>query len=72
MNEVGKTEILNYLIEYLILSLNELASTDNYNDFTDGEFWAYVECLEILSMWSGFTKYRTEDIEKTFCTKCRQ
>lgn len=72
MNKVGGTEILNYLTEYLILSLNELVSADGNSEFNDGEFWAFIECLEILSMWSGFTKYQTEDIEKAFCIKCRR
>ena len=66
MNKYGKRKILNYLTEYLIMTLNELTSVRNDSDFNDGEFWAYIECLEVLSMWSGFKKYKMEDIEKQF------
>ena len=47
------------------MTLNELAGTDS------GEFWAFLECLEILSKWSGFKKYGIKDIEAHF-TKLRR
>ena len=36
------------------------------SDFNDGEFWAFIECLEILGEWSGFKEYGINDIEKHF------
>ena len=63
MNKLEKNEILNYLAEYLISVLEELALVKDNCGFLDGEFWAYIECLEILSMWTGFEKYKINESE---------
>ncbi len=63
--KLSNKKLLKYLIEYIIMTLNELAGTDS------GEFWAFLECLEILSKWSGFKKYGIKDIEAHF-TKLRR
>lgn len=62
----SKRKILNYLSEYLILTLNELKESKTLSDFNEGGLWAYIECLEIVSMWIGFKKYGITDIEKEF------
>lgn len=59
-------EILNDLVQYIILSLNEIKSSDIKTDFSEGEAIAFIECLEILSKWSGFKKFGIKDIEKHF------
>ena len=67
MEKIEKsTDCLNYVADYLIAALNELTHKRSGTDFTEGEITAYVECLEALSMWKGFTRFRTEEIERIY------
>ncbi len=58
--------VLKGLIDYLILSLNELKDVQRKTMFAEGEITAYVECLEYISRWTGYKKYGIEDIERQF------
>lgn len=59
-------EVLKYLTEYLILSLDELTETKTADSFVEGEITAYVDCLEILNRWKGFERYGITNIEKKY------
>ena len=59
-------KLLIYLTEYLILALNELSELKDLSDFDCGEYWAFIECLEILSKWHGFKNFRIDNIEQHF------
>lgn len=69
MQKLSKRRMLNYLIEYIILTLNELCEQTRLSDFGEGTLLAYVECLEILSQWKGFRKFGIIDIESHFGIK---
>lgn len=62
----NKSKILKYMSEYLIFTLNDVKGEKDLSEFAEGELVAYVECLEILSKWTGFKKYGISDIEKEF------
>ena len=66
MRKSNKGRVLNYLTEYIILTRNELQSFSSLSEFGKGAVLAYIECLEILSNWSGFKKFSITDIEKHF------
>ena len=66
MEKLNKKEVLNYLIEYLIMTLKEYGSLYHLTDFGEGAVLAYIECLEILSQWKGFKKFGITDIEAHF------
>ncbi|MDE5765882.1 MAG: hypothetical protein K2I17_01780 [Clostridia bacterium] len=59
-------ELLTYLAEYLISSLDELTRCPTTDGFINGEIIAYVDCLEILNFWKGFRRYGIVDIEKKY------
>ena len=59
-------ELLTYLAEYLISSLDELTQCRTADGFINGEITAYVDCLEILNFWKGFRRYGIADIEKKY------
>lgn len=59
-------ELLTYLAEYLISSLDELTQCRTTDGFINGEITAYVDCLEILNFWKGFQRYGIRDIEKKY------
>ncbi len=61
----NEKQLLHKFINFLIGSLGELNRMAR-SDFNDGEFWAFIECLEILGEWSGFKEYGINDIEKHF------
>ena len=68
MNKSNSTEeeVLSYLTEYLISSLDELTQTGYSDEFIKGETTAYVDCLEVLSRWRGFKVYGIANIEKKY------
>lgn len=66
---MNNEEVLNYLIKYLIMALDELMESANPDGFIDGEITAYVECLEILNFWNGFERFGITDIEKKYQIK---
>lgn len=59
-------ELLTYLTEYLISSLDELTESKSNDGFVNGEITAYVDCLEILNFWKGFERYGITNIEKKY------
>lgn len=63
---MDETSVLEYLSEYIMMSLNELCGVEHKTKFTEGSFWAFLECLEVISKWSSFEKYGINDIEKHF------
>lgn len=65
----GSGEVLDYLIENLILYLEELCAITDRSSFTDGEVTAFAECLEIASMWEDFNKFGIDNVEKKFLIK---
>lgn len=58
--------VLKRLIEYLMLSLDELTTSHNISQFTEGQIIAFVECLEFVSNWTSYHKYGIENIEQHF------
>lgn len=59
-------QLLKYLADYLISSLDELTETKTADSFVNGEITAYVDCLEILNYWKGFKRYGITNIEKKY------
>lgn len=59
-------QLLKYLADYLISSLDELTETKTADSFVNGEITAYVDCLEILNYWKGFERYGITNIEKKY------
>ena len=66
MQKLNKKQVLNYLIEYIIITLKEFNGLSNLSEFGEGTVLAYIECLEILSQWKGFKKFGIDDIESYF------
>ena len=64
--KLSERQILDYLTDYLILNLNELQSLKTLSVFNEGEYLAYLECVEILSKWKHFKQYGITDIESYF------
>ena len=64
----SKRKLLDYMADYLITTLTELKNYESLTEFNEGCLWAFIECLEIVSMWIGFKKYGIKDIEKEFQT----
>ena len=62
-------EILKILIENIIVSLDELFQSDAPSEFNEGGRYAYLECLEIISKWSHFSKYRIGNIGEKYPIK---
>ena len=62
-------EILKVLIENILVSLDELFQIDAPSDFNEGGRYAYLECLEIISKWSRFSKFGINNIEEKYPIK---
>ncbi len=65
----SSAKVLKNLISYLLISLEELTSSPENSQFSDGEIIAFVECLEITSKWTGYDKCGIKDIEQRFPVK---
>ncbi len=50
-NNLNAEQVLAYLIETIETDLTELLGAKFKNDFVVGEWYAYIECLEIISNW---------------------
>ncbi|MBD5584711.1 MAG: hypothetical protein HDQ88_06485 [Clostridia bacterium] len=61
--------VVDYLINYLLLTLDELTIPRTGRAFDEGAICAYVECLEVLSQWQEFPKFGISDIEKKYPVK---
>lgn len=68
-NEQDSDDVIDFLINYLILSLDELTDTRTWHDFDEGAITAFVECLEVLSRWKDFSKFGINDIESIYPVK---
>ena len=44
-------QVLAYLIETLETNLAELLGAEFKNEFVVGEWYAYIECLEVILYW---------------------
>ena len=71
MNERNSNgnSILESLIENILISLDELFTSQKPTGFNEGSRYAYIECLEIISGWTHFSKYGINDIEKRYPIK---
>ena len=65
-NNPTEEEVLTYLTEYLISSLDELTQIGYADEFVKGETTAYVDCLEVLSKGRGFKVFGIPNIEKKY------
>lgn len=61
--------ILKSLIEYLMMSIDELNAMQEASQFSEGSKIAFIECLEITSEWTGYHKFGVENIEQYFNIK---
>lgn len=50
-NNLTAEQVLAYLIETIETSLKELLGEEFKNEFTVGEWYAYIECLEVIFYW---------------------
>ncbi|MDE6058819.1 MAG: hypothetical protein K2G44_02140 [Clostridia bacterium] len=50
-------QVLAYLIETLETDLSEILGAESKNEFIVGEWYAYVECLEVISNWKKAKKF---------------
>lgn len=49
-------QVLALLIEIIETDLAELLETESKNDFIVGEWYAYIECLEVIFRWNKAKK----------------
>ncbi len=60
-------KVLALLIETIETNLNEILELDFKNEFIVGEWYGYVECLEVLSYWKRAKMHGLDyDPEKRF------
>ncbi len=50
-NNLTAEQVLTYLIETLETNLTDLLGEEYKNEFVVGEWYAYIECLEVISCW---------------------
>ena len=50
-------QVLKSLIEILETGLTELLCAKNKTDFVEGEWYAYIECLEAIFRWKKAEKF---------------
>ena len=56
-NNLTAEQVLAYLIETLETNLNDLRGADFKNEYIVGEWYAYIECLEVLFYWKKAKKF---------------
>lgn len=56
-------DVLNKLVKHILSSLDELQCRNPADDFIIGQRYAYVDCLELLQL---FTRCFDFDIEKRY------
>lgn len=73
MNTIDEKQIIEYLIYFIQVSIEELNQTNRLyskNDFCTGQLYAYVECLEVLQLCPLIqSKYLNYNIEKRYPIK---
>lgn len=57
MQQKNMREVLSNLIYTLCVNLDEITQKDERNEFTIGEVYAYLECLEIIQTWNKAEEY---------------
>ncbi len=69
--KLNSNQILKYLIDYLIMSLDELTYTNTkpLTGFAEGTVAAFLECLEILGKWKKFGPTDFTALESRYCHK---
>jgi len=50
-------KVLAYLIETIETNLAELLGAEFKNEFVVGEWYAYIECLEVIFYWKKAKKF---------------
>lgn len=50
-------QVLAYLIKTIETNLYELLGTEFKNEYIVGEWYAYVECLEVILCWKKAKKF---------------
>ncbi len=56
-NNLTAEQVLAYLIEIIETDLTELLDTKFKNEFVVGEWYAYIECLEVIFSWKKAKKF---------------
>ncbi len=66
-NNLTAEQALAYLIKTLETNLLELLELDHKNEFVVGEWYAYTECLEMITRWKEANKFGLDyEPEKRF------
>jgi len=50
-------QVLEFLIKTIETNLTELLGTEVKNEFVVGEWYAYIECLEVILCWKKAKKF---------------
>lgn len=50
-------QVLAHLIEIIETGLTELLNAEFKNEFVIGEWYAYIECLEVIFYWKKAKKF---------------
>ena len=56
-NNLTAEQVLASLIETIETSLTELLGAEFKNEFVVGEWYAYIECLEVIFNWKKAKKF---------------
>ena len=64
--KLNGNQILEKLIDTILLCLDELFEVKSPSEFNEGDRYAYIECLEVISLWSEFSKYNIDDVETKY------
>lgn len=56
-NNLNAEQALKYLIDTIETNLKELLEIEFKNEFVVGEWYAYIECLEIIAYWKKAKKF---------------
>ena len=54
---LNSEQVLAHLIEIIETSLSEVLGMEFKNEFVVGEWYAYVECLEVIARWKKAKKF---------------
>jgi len=56
-NNLTAEQVLASLIEIIETNLNELLGAEFKNEYVVGEWYAYIECLEVIFHWKKGKKF---------------
>lgn len=57
MNNLNAEQVLARLIEIIETNLDRLLGAEFKNEYVVGEWYAYVECLEVIAYWKKAKKF---------------